>query len=1084
MSTYSKVDEARKWVDSLTTRWRLQVLSKRYKTDPKTGAQVETPLRIRRFVEGVPWSLVNDSMKYLLSLAPYKGIVYNGVELEGEYRPTLTTWKRDDYDTTVSGSPRAKPDGTYTLVQDLIDVREKDTQSAGTGLSCSEETITEWHWDDPEIEDLPHPAEQGVTYLITNVSRDDSGTFSYALVKRVSRTQHMPESVSSDTSVETKWVETWNNVYGEPGAFVDQDGNDVGVPAAGVTDSGVVTVQVSENDDCTYRIVAERARSKQAEARRMTEVDQYQARELTATYGDEHPLDDAPEPSGGVMHQHDSKLNPDGTYENTTTIDTELPVARSRVEVVVGRKGRRETVVDTNQPEPADTDGVPVGSHVTVEKTKGKLFTNTVSRWVRGLLGTVGEMCRIDLFKRVDRVTRSGEESIPDSCVTGSGVGGVVKTRTTEMDDDGAITQTLETEREKEVLKSRETWSIGLRGKRHLVENRHVDAPAPEPSSIGTRVVNERTPGGLWNTTVDELDRDFDDVDTAGTCEKTVFEHADTTAVLTSDGTVSGSHALDPGLADAPDGTQHGHHYKVSETVQDDGSVTVQTTHVEEVPVQASDVVYRRTAKAIITQVTDRNVADVAVAPTNIGETQQHTTNPGGSHNVTRTTLTLTEKPDRAHCSRTVFEHQHDNVATAVSDSPDSSDASQPGVDKDGHGHYYVKDSVVDSDGVVTTTERDVDEIPVSKSEVQYRKTLRGLITTVVDKNQSSSVPVPVTVGCVNSSRMNPGGSYDNTTQTRTAAAEPDSSYCSKNVFLHVHDVVSMQEGLSGSEDPHSGCGDAGSGTYYLKTQDTDSDGFVKTVLRKYREKRQDNGTNGAANAHYTSNIVSIRNNSVSAPTPSFSAGHQTQYVTSRMTDGGSYDTTVETRTPGPYNSDSIDIVTNMSEWHAVYFFNATSSNIESLAHSLNKTYATDTRWATSHFDARVTMNEFALFDGMLSETVTKNTSLMNQGEKGSYSFTTSEVSIQPHWWRNVVSFVSCCRRTYVTKVSTGVSSLPPNVSTSDTASQVTTSCHVSWSWSTGAYTITTVDLTSVSFWAQKITFEDGQTCVISLNGR
>ena len=75
-----------------TGTWRLEVLQKRF--SPKAGREI--PIRIRRFLKGIPWAQVHDAIRYLISQAPYEGIIYNGVELDGKYRPTLTQWRRDD----------------------------------------------------------------------------------------------------------------------------------------------------------------------------------------------------------------------------------------------------------------------------------------------------------------------------------------------------------------------------------------------------------------------------------------------------------------------------------------------------------------------------------------------------------------------------------------------------------------------------------------------------------------------------------------------------------------------------------------------------------------------------------------------------------------------------------------------------------------------------------------------------------------------------------------------------------------------------------------------------------------------------
>lgn len=285
--------QARAWVDGVNSAagvsggWRLQFLRLRTRrkfdggspgavTDvngdavSSVGAHApdgkcdELPAKIRRFVPGCPWALVDQAVRYLYETAPYTGIIYNGVKVEGKYRPTKTDWLRDDQ--TNVGERGAN--GTYTLVQDLIEVTDcDDSVGAATGASCSAYEETTFKWDADSVEPLPVECEQGVTWSIRAVSRsDEDGTYSYQLVKTTARTRHYgPTLVECGPQAEVT-EESWESAYGGPGAF-EARGCDFSGPIetpACDTEPGVKTqVQYRENTDCTFDVVVRRRTSKE-----------------------------------------------------------------------------------------------------------------------------------------------------------------------------------------------------------------------------------------------------------------------------------------------------------------------------------------------------------------------------------------------------------------------------------------------------------------------------------------------------------------------------------------------------------------------------------------------------------------------------------------------------------------------------------------------------------------------------------------------------------------------------------------------------------------------------------------------------
>lgn len=896
MTDIKKFEEARKWVDSLQERWRLQVLSKRFRINKKTGERTELPTRIRRFVEGVPWALVQDSVDYLLSLAPYTGIIYNGVELEGSYRPTITTWKRDDQDEVNTATSSRRNDGTYTLIQDLVDEANSEYYGAASSVGCSEEVLSEWHWDEVDVEGLPSGGRQGVTYGIASLSRNEDGTFNYSLVKRVAKTQHTGRHTQTDDAVTTVEVDTWNNLYGNPSdGFKDERGNKITIPKATAKGGTRVEVQIQENDDCTYRVAATWTTTKGVEAKNLHKKDQFEEQKSVTKFGQTSKLPAVPEPTGGVIKTHENQLQPDGSYTTVESTETERPVEDSIVEVSVGRKGVRRTVTDRNQTNPAETDEgkISLGGSVRVEKTPGKLYNNTISSWVRSALMRVANVCKIDIFSHTHRTTEAGLSELPEGDVSDSGKDGVVKTRTTQMDEDGSITETLETETETEVKNSKETWSYGLFGRRHRVENQHVvsplEPPAVSPATVGNTYVNEKTPGGLYNTVEDVLDRTSESIKSGVGCEKTVFEHSDIGVTRDPSGKMPG-HVDEAG---------RGVHHKVSGSLNDDGSVSIQETTTTEKKVTDSDVTFKRTAKAIIEQHTDRNTLEFASKPALAGETVSHTTNPGGTRNVTKTKITLTKGVDHGHCAQDIFTHEHDKVVVTTGTTADSSDTPAPG-----GGKYYRKDSVVDDDGIVTTTTRTTTENKVVDAEVTYERRARGLITTTMTKASDTAAcdPGEDNVGNLSSHRKTQGGRYDVTTRVLTKSAKPDSAFCQKTVFEHVHDTVEMSTGSIPEKFDAPDAGIArgtGIGEYSEWSSSMDNDGFVKTVKRLHKEIRTEGGYGGTANmlSHTKTTVTKNRSDTELVP-DSYDAGIGIKTVSATRNPGGTYDVTVTEEKP------------------------------------------------------------------------------------------------------------------------------------------------------------------------------------------
>ena len=297
-----------------TGTWRLEVLQKRLSSNADgTPKDREIPVRIRRFLKGIPWAQVHDAIRYLISQSPYKGIIYNGVELKGEYRPTLTQWRRDDQE-QVGGNAQ----GSYTLIQDLIEVTDDgDSLDTVSADSCSETEETTWVWDAPEIEELPYDGGQGVTYAIRQVRRNEDGTFDYALVKQVAKTKISGWIVTECDDYSRVSVKVFDNVYGglsDGDPFTD--GTTVlQIPAPCEADDGtLVQVSVAQNPDCTFRVTVQKT-----EAKLNVEKSSETRKGLRGVVTSETTVATYPLPETGLElgEQVRNELRPDGLYDVT-----------------------------------------------------------------------------------------------------------------------------------------------------------------------------------------------------------------------------------------------------------------------------------------------------------------------------------------------------------------------------------------------------------------------------------------------------------------------------------------------------------------------------------------------------------------------------------------------------------------------------------------------------------------------------------------------------------------------------------------------------------------------------------------------
>ena len=537
---------AKAWVDSVEGKWRVQIFARRSRV-LRDGSSREIPSRLRRFVEGIPWAFVRPAVDYLISKAPYSGVIANGVDFGVTYRPTLTMWQRDSQQAAVGAKGASVGDATYTLVQDLVEADSDDVYTVGTSSSCSEEVVSRYVWDAASVEELPQGG-MGVTYQVAQVHRNEDGSFDYALVKRVAITQHVGPVTQEDNAYRQVSVETWDNVYvRDDGVFCDSSWNPIAGIAAGVGDVDGRRVetkveQVSENDDCTVRLSVTRTWLKPVTAQTETRNTQFESDRSVVTSGNDGSLGDAPDASDGVIVTHASELQPDGTYRNTVKTETERPVAGSRREVSRTSRAVRTVVHDANQAAPAPTEGLAVGQTVVVESTPGRLFNNTVTN-VEAAATPDSARCAKTVFSHEhDAVTLHSGGSASDvlnglSCSDAGG--GVYRTVTADMDENGVVKRVERVTHELSQPDAEVRRERTSRATRTTVVNKNAASgyDAETPVAIGETKASSLNPGGTYDTT--HVIVAASETPDSARCAKTVFSHEHDAVTLHSGASAS-----------------------------------------------------------------------------------------------------------------------------------------------------------------------------------------------------------------------------------------------------------------------------------------------------------------------------------------------------------------------------------------------------------------------------------------------------------------------------------------------------------------------------------------------------------------
>ena len=569
--------EAKAWIDALASgvrgSWRLEIAERRARFVPRTdgGAplyelaegkvselsddlaaytkltanaktdadgkhvrameQKELPFRVRRFAKGVPLSLVAPAVRYLVSLAPYSGILWNGEEVQGRYRPTRTFWRRDDQENVGARAP-----GTYTLVQDLVEL-DASAEAVGVTVSetCLESVDTEWRWDEADVEASAAGSVPGVMVSVQSVSRNEDGTFDYAVVTRTSKAWTSPESVVACDAEKTVKRREWRNIFRSSDGTPDYRDLPAGHPeipspcddkASGRT----VEVEWRLNDDCTWDAVAtvteRNAQNPRSEEATDDKFRRVETRVETKTQSDPPAYVDeasglvSPQPAGTVSTVK-REVDQTGMVTESVSTQVEHAVPAARKSVRKTARGLETTTLDRSQPAATSRDlpaGAKVGDRLQTTFTEGGLLdveTTTLDTSLPGVLEVSSEQdvfegkatktepvdsaaaaaeLGLDPSKPLDPGEEIVQETVPEQ--------GHLKTVSLRLDENsGTYDRREEHAESREVANARERLSITPDGAIREKTARNVRDPSLMPSAVGQTVQKELKPDGTYDVT-------------------------------------------------------------------------------------------------------------------------------------------------------------------------------------------------------------------------------------------------------------------------------------------------------------------------------------------------------------------------------------------------------------------------------------------------------------------------------------------------------------------------------------------------------------------------------------------------------
>ena len=656
------IKAAREWVDGLSSpsglkgAWRLMTLDERVSILPD-GTRKSRPTRLTRFAKGCPLPLMPAAEKYLLGIAPYTGLIFNGVPLEGTYKPTRTRWIRDDQ--WSQDEPRRPNENRHTLVQDLMESTAPDVDGVVQSDDCVELVTAEYHWNEASPPEDPGQSSQGVAVSLQQVHRAEDGTYSYVVVTRTAKTRVGVEAEVECTKFRRVVQQDFTNLYGSPeDGFADGDGSAVSVPPMSCGGDGTVVEwrNLRQNDDCTWNLSAVTTSGVHVdEVERASRETTVELRDSVKDTAEAAPLEHVREHDAatGTVWEQRSEMRPDGLYDNTVSKVVEKTLEGQVVERRRTVRGTTERIVNRHMQSAAPApEGL--GSVTNTVTDSGRIDQEITRVWHTDPLDA-GAECRTTVFEHqeADRTIRPEK---PPRHYREAGEGRRYE-RTSRITEEGSFDVTETETVELPVAGSTRSWRKTLRGVRETTVDRNA-ARALDGGNlqVGDERQSEMTPGGLWNNTTVTFSKE--PVGVVGSdCQTTVFEHQH-----------SGLENVAERPAEEAPGAGGGRTYRKTSRQTEEGTWDVTTVETEEIPRLGSAKSWRKTLRGVRETTVDRNAARALDGGNlQVGDERQSEMTPGGLWN--NTTVTFSKEPVGEvgeACQSTAVVHTHSTTVNVA----------------------------------------------------------------------------------------------------------------------------------------------------------------------------------------------------------------------------------------------------------------------------------------------------------------------------------------------------------------------------------------------------------------------------------
>lgn len=320
-----------------------------------------------------------------------------------------------------------------------------------TENNCTYKTSLTFYWRQAALMNPVTAGTSGVTYRITGINRDRfTGLYDYILEKREQITTYVAEHVVGDTqfdvTYEQKFVGVRKTAEGTDAYTKDNAGNVITAlyPMTNVQGT-TYTQDITKNENCTADITQRKTVAKtnvelsvQRSRTAFSDTETKVTRNATVAVNAYVAI------TGGVITVQSSKLNDDGTFDNTETTKTAIP---SDAIVTRERTAFSEFVSITLRNQAAAVNAfVNVTGGIITRRTSNKnedgTYDNTEETRTAIALEAVVTRSQT-IFSQVVGITLRNQATAVNAFVAVAN--GIITTRTSKRNDDGTFDNTEET---------------------------------------------------------------------------------------------------------------------------------------------------------------------------------------------------------------------------------------------------------------------------------------------------------------------------------------------------------------------------------------------------------------------------------------------------------------------------------------------------------------------------------------------------------------------------------------------------------------------------------------------------------------